>query len=99
MIPARTGDSAPGQTRGTVEFQDPNGDVTHAYFDVVSTTGSSFTPFDFDPDVGGVTDGWFSFYIGCLGPGACSGTTVLRVTLTDAGGHESQPMNFSFSYQ
>ena len=91
--------AAPGTTSGSVEFSDPNADVTHAYFDVVSTTGSSFTPFDFDPAVLGRSSGSFTFNIGCMGPGTCSGTTVLSVTLADARGNRSQPVQFSFSYQ
>jgi hypothetical protein len=91
--------AAAGRTSGTVEFSDPNADVTHAYFDVVSTTGSSFTAFDFDPGVLGRSSGSIAFFIGCAGPGACSGTTVLSVTLADAQGYRSLPVQFSFSYQ
>jgi hypothetical protein len=94
LIPA-----AAGTTSGTVEFSDPNADVTRAYFDLVSTTGSSFTPFDFDPAVLGRSSGSFTFYLGCMGPGTCSGTTVLSVTLADAQGNHSLPVQFSFSYQ
>ncbi|HSG81359.1 MAG TPA: hypothetical protein VLC48_03840 [Gemmatimonadota bacterium] len=91
--------AAPGMNDGTVEFSDRNADITHAYFDLVSTTGSSFTPFDFDPDVLGQSSGTFDFNLGCLGPEDCSGTTVLSVTLEDAEGHSSEPVQFSFTYQ
>ena len=91
--------ATPVRIDGTVEFTDPNGDVTRVYFDVASTTGSTFIPFDFNPGVQGITSGSFSFNIGCNGPGLCTGTTVLSVTLQDSQSNRSQPALLTFSYQ
>jgi hypothetical protein len=91
--------ATPGRTSGTVAFTDASGDINHAYFNVVSTAGSPFTPFDFDPSVTGRTNGTFGFNLGCNGPNNCTGTTVLSVTLEDAHGDRSAATWFTFTYQ
>ena len=80
---------------GTVRFQDPDGDVNWVAFDVVSAT--EFTPFAFNPaehlDEGQTRDGTFGFHMWC----STVQNVTLRVTLFDAAGNSSAPVNFSFS--
>jgi hypothetical protein len=79
---------------GTVWFQDPDGDVNWVTFDVTSAT--NFTPFAFNPMEslveGNARDGAFKFHIWC--------TTVqsvtMRVTLSDAAGNSSAPVDVGF---
>lgn len=80
---------------GTVRFQDPDGDVNWVTFDVINAT--RFTPFAFNPIEslveGDVRDGTFGFHMWC---GTAQNVT-LRVTLFDAAGNSSAPVDFSFS--
>lgn len=76
---------------GHVRFRDLDGDVVQAEFEVVEAL--VFTPFAFDPGVQGVTDGTFEFSVFTVIPQE----VALRVTLIDAQGHRSQPMEFRFT--
>ena len=80
---------------GTVWFQDPDGNVNWATFDAISAT--KFTPFAFNPMEylveGDARDGALGFYIFC---GTVQSVTV-RVTLFDAAGNSSAPVDFGFS--
>jgi len=75
---------------GRVQFHDPDGDITHARFDVVDAL--SFTPFSFEPDVNGKTSGVFDFRIWA----SMAQEVTLRVTLIDRRGNRSEPHYFSF---
>ena len=80
---------------GTVRFQDPDSDVNWVTFDVINAT--DFTPFAFNPIEslieGDARDGTFGFHTWC---GTAQNVT-LRVTLFDAAGNSSAPVDFSFS--
>jgi hypothetical protein len=80
---------------GTVRFQDPDGDVNWVTFDVISA--SDFTPFAYNPleslAEGDATGGTFGFHIWC----GMAQTVSLRVTLLDAAGNSSAPVDFGFS--
>ncbi len=76
---------------GHVRFRDLDGDVVQAEFEVVEAL--AFTPFAFDPGMQGVTDGTFEFSVFTVIPQE----VALRVTLIDAQGHRSQPMEFRFT--
>ena len=76
---------------GTVSFQDPNGDILEARFEVKQAV--LFEPFHFDPEVQGQKQGKFDFSVFTVIPQEIT----LRVTLVDQAGHESQPVEFSFT--
>jgi len=80
---------------GTVRFQDPDGDVNWVTFDVINAT--RFTPFAFNPIEslveGDARDGTFGFHTWC----STAQNVTLRVTLFDAAGNSSAPVDFSFS--
>jgi len=80
---------------GTVQFRDPDGDVNWVTFDIVSAL--KFTPFAFDPlgslIEGDATDGTIGFHIWC----STVQDVTMRVTLFDAAGQSSAPVDFSFS--
>ena len=80
---------------GTVRFQDPDGDVSWVSFDVVGAT--DFTPFAYNPVEslveGDARDGTFKFHTWC----GIAQDVTLRVTLVDAAGNRSGPVDFSFS--
>jgi len=80
---------------GRVRFKDPDGDINRVTFDVVSA--SDFTPFEFNPldylVEGDATEGVFGFH-------TWSETVqqvTLRVTLYDAAGNSSTPVDFTFN--
>lgn len=79
---------------GKVRFQDPDGDVNWVTFDVISA--QSFTPFAFDPIEslveGDVRDGTFKFRMWCTVVQEVS----MRVTLLDAAGNSSAPVDLRF---
>lgn len=77
--------------KGIVHFNAVGGDVVHAQFDVVAA--SFFVPFGFDLHMEGVTQGEFEFYVSTVIPQQ----VTLKVTLTDAQGHTSEPKEFSFA--
>lgn len=77
--------------KGVVHFQTAGSDLVHAQFDVVAA--AFFVPFGFDPQVAGVTQGQFEFYLATVIPQQ----VTLQVTLTDAQGHASRPQEFSFT--
>jgi hypothetical protein len=88
--PSIPGDGIP--RFGHVGFSDPDGDIVFASFDVVSDTcGGCFTPFAFDPNVFGLTEGSFDFFMWCVG----SFSWTLAVTLEDAQGNISDPHEFT----
>ena len=76
--------------QGSVGFQDPQGDITHAQFDFVSGEGV-WSSFGFDPGVQGQTE----FSIWCQNNQTTT-TVTYAVVLTDEAGHESEPVPFSF---
>ena len=79
---------------GTVQFRDPDGDINRVTFDVVRAT--DFMPFAFSPldflIEGDATDGTFNFYIRC----GIAQEVTLQVTLYDAAGNGSTPVDFGF---
>lgn len=77
--------------KGIVHFKAAGSDVVYAQFDVVGAT--FFAPFGFDPQVAGVTEGQFEFYMATVIPQQ----VTLRLTLTDAQGRTSEPKEFSFT--
>jgi hypothetical protein len=80
---------------GSVRFRDPDGDVNRVTFDVVSAI--DFTSFEFNPVnyliEGDATEGVFSFHTWSN----VVQEVTLRVTLYDAAGNSSAPVDFSFS--
>jgi hypothetical protein len=80
---------------GTVQFQDPDGDVSWITFDVIRAT--DFTPFEFNPleslAEGDATGGTVEFYTWCV----TVQNVAMRVTLFDAAGNSSAPVDFGFS--
>jgi hypothetical protein len=90
QIPA-DGSSVPG----TVQFQDPDGDVDWITFDVLRAT--DFTPFEFNPleslAEGDARGGTVEFYLWCV----TAQDVTLQVTLFDAAGNSSAPVDFGFS--
>lgn len=78
------------EAHGTLTFQDPNGDIVDARFEVVEAV--LFEPFHFDPEVQNQVKGEFSFYLFTVIPQE----VTLRVILVDQAGHESQPVEFHF---
>jgi len=90
QIPA-DGSSVPG----TIQFQDPDGDVSWITFDVLRAT--DFTPFEFNPleslAEGDATGGTVEFYLWCV----TVQNVIMRVTLFDAAGNSSAPVDFGFS--
>ncbi len=76
--------------RGTVIFYDRDGDIARARFDVIDAT--SFTPFAFEPSVGGQTDGAFPFRVYSNTRQA----VTLKVTFYDQNGNASAPYPFTF---
>jgi hypothetical protein len=80
---------------GTVQFQDADGDVSWIAFDVIRAT--DFTPFEFDPleslVEGDATGGTVEFYMWCV----TVQDVTLQVTLFDAAGNSSAPVDFGFS--
>lgn len=75
---------------GIVHFQDGDGDILQAKFDVVEA--QLFDSFAFDPKVKGQRTGSFQFTLFTVFPQKIT----LRVVLVDAQGHESEPVEFSF---
>jgi len=75
---------------GTVHFRDKDGDIVQVKFDVVEA--KLFEPFSFDPKVRGQSEGSFKFVLFTVFPQK----VTLRVTLVDAQGNESEPVEFSF---
>jgi hypothetical protein len=75
---------------GLVTFRDPDGDVVEARFEVVQAL--IFESFQFDPQVEGLREGEFEFYLYTLVPQEIT----LRVTLLDRAGHVSHPAEFRF---
>jgi len=78
------------KNRGYISFFDPNGDITSVRFDVVNA--AHFTPFSFEPNVDGETNGSFRFRIYCN----TRQTVTLKVTLYDRAGNASKPYLFTF---
>ena len=80
---------------GDIRFRDPDGDVNRVIFDVISAV--DFAPFEFNPldflFEGDVTDGVFGFQTWST----LVQEVTLRVTLYDAAGNSSAPVDFSFS--
>jgi len=86
---------------GTVQFTDNNAGVNWAQFDVLEDTcGGCFTPFSFDPnsfdpEISGLVEGEFEFFMHCTTEEGFSWT--MRLTLKDLEGHVSEPVNFSIA--
>jgi oligopeptide transport system substrate-binding protein len=81
---------------GRVRFRDPEGDINWASFDVISAI--DFGSFGFDPTPfveGDPREGAFSFHTWCT----VVQDVTMRVTLYDAAGNSSPPVDFSFSCQ
>ncbi len=76
---------------GILHFQSTGGIVTYAQFDVVEA--GFFSPFGFEVGFLNLTEGSFEFYINSLVPQE----VTLSVTLTDASGNVSPPVEFSFN--
>lgn len=82
---------------GTVSFRDPDGDLNRVTFDVVRAvdfTGFAFNPMDFLEE-GSPTNGVFSFNVWSK----TAQQVTLRVTLHDAEGKKSAPVDFTFNCQ
>ena len=77
--------------KGIVHFKAAGSDVVYAQFDVVAA--NFFAPFGFDPQVAGVSQGQFEFYLSTIIPQQ----VTLKLTLTDAQSHASEPKEFSFT--
>lgn len=75
---------------GTVHFQNGDGGIVQAKFEVVEV--KLFNPFAFDPKVKGQGEGSFQFTLFTVFPQKIT----LEVTLVDAQGHKSKPVKFSF---
>jgi hypothetical protein len=79
---------------GTVRFRDSDGDLNYATFDVVSAV--DFSGFGFDPTSflvsGTARDGTFQFHVWS----ETVQQVTLRVTLWDAAGNKSAPVEFTF---
>lgn len=75
---------------GTVHFLDGDADIAQVKFDVVEA--KLFDPFAFDPQIKGQSEGSFGFTLFTVFPQK----VTLRVTLVDAQGRESEPVEFSF---
>jgi PKD repeat protein len=81
---------------GRLQFKDSEGDINYVSFDVTSGdfSGFGFNPMDFIVE-GGVEVGVFLFNMHC---NAVQDVTM-RVTLYDAAGNSSPPVDFGFSCQ
>jgi hypothetical protein len=77
------------RTSGYVSFHDPDGDVAWAVFEPLD---GFFSGFEFDPNVEGMTDGRFRFYVYTR----LSQRVTLKVILYDRQGNESEPYGFTF---
>jgi len=77
---------------GQLYFQDPEGDIESADFEIVQGGLDSFTK---HPGVQGQTSGSFPFYMSCTTPQQ----VTYQVTLIDEAGHRSDPYSFSFTCQ
>jgi hypothetical protein len=76
---------------GHVAFQDPNGDLQTAEFEVLEAV--NFKPAKFTPNnVEGIKDGKFTILIRSQQPQR----VTQRVTLVDRAGHRSRPLSFTF---
>lgn len=83
---------ADGQyVKGVVHFKTAGSDLVYAQFDVVAA--AFFAPFGFDPQVAGMSQGQFEFYVATVIPQQ----VTLKLTLTDAQGRASAPKEFSFT--
>jgi hypothetical protein len=93
--------SAPGTTViGTVGFRDREGDVVRAVLEEVSDPNGAVLPAELELDLGGETDGEFTFEgYACpsTSPGCITGTVTLRLILEDAAGNRSEPVTYSFT--
>ena len=78
------------RTSGWVSFHDPDRDISWVTFEAVD---GFFSNFEFDPNVGGQTDGWFDFYVYTW----LSQRITLKVILYDRQGNRSQPYYFDFN--
>ncbi len=79
---------------GTIRFRDPDGDLNWATFDVVRAVdfdGFAFNPLEFLVS-GSAREGVFRFYVWT----ETVQQVTLRVTLRDAAGNSSAPVDFSF---
>ena len=80
---------------GLVRFEDAEGDIVEARFDVIEGDPSTIEidpGFRFDPEVEGETDGAFRFTVRV----SQAQTVTLSLTLVDAAGLESEPYEFTF---
>jgi len=80
---------------GLVRFEDSEGDIVEARFDVIAGDPSTIEidpGFSFDPEVEGETDGAFRFSIRVTQ----AQTVTLQLILVDAADLESEPHEFTF---
>jgi len=83
---------------GVVRFEDPDGDIVLAQFEVQEGDPSAIEVqpgTSFDPGVHGQTDGAFRFTI----TSSAAQRVTLRLTLVDEAGLESDPYEFTFEVQ
>ncbi len=89
--------AADGQpVTGFLLFQDPDGDVVKAQFELLEGEREALTiepDWEFDPGVKGETEGAIEFRIAAAAPGAFK----LRATLRDGAGLTSEPVEFAFT--
>ena len=80
---------------GLVRFEDPDGDIFGARFEIIEGDPSTIEidpGLSFEPEVEGDTDGAFRFAIRVNQPQ----TITMNLTLVDAAGLESDPYEFTF---
>lgn len=82
--------TAGARKTGSIQFQDPQGDVVAAEFQVVAA--GDFKDFRVEPRLGGEKEGRFTFGLRAASPQQ----VTLRAVLVDAAGNKSAPYRFSF---
>jgi len=83
---------------GLVKFEDPDGDIVQAQFEILEGDPTTITiepSMSFDPEVSGRTEGAFRFSVQVTQ----AQTITLRLTLTDSAGQTSKPHEFTFDVE
>jgi hypothetical protein len=82
--------TAGARKTGSIQFEDPQGDVVAAEFQVVEA--GDFKDFRVEPKLSGEKEGRFTFGLRAASPQQ----VTLRAVLVDAAGNKSAPYRFSF---